>query len=68
MRFLEQKQIIIIVRTVASLCPPLTLGSAHPEPKVPERSEALTVLHAGSGWGPRDSTGLEYGALLENRS
>lgn len=53
---------------VASLCPPLTLGSAHPEPKVPERSEALTVLHAGSGWGPRDSTGLEYGALLENRS
>lgn len=31
---------------------------------VRERPEALTVLHAGAGWGPQDPTGLEYGALL----
>ena len=30
----------------------------------PKRPEALTVLHAGAGWGPRYPTRLEYRALL----
>ena len=41
----------------------LVCASPARSPKRPE-AEALTVLHAGTGWGPRYPTGLEYGALL----
>lgn len=42
--------------------PPKSDGQ-HPHAQSPITPEALTVLHAGAGWGPQDPSGLDFGAL-----